>query len=116
MVTDHGTRQVYRRFACRCLPCKAAEAAYRRALYALHQQGKVSLGSVVSSGPLRKQVKALRLEGVSYAEIATRLGIPGQRIVFVYRDRVTLRNLLKVRRLYRQIVAEAVDSSESVDS
>jgi hypothetical protein len=43
----HGTRQMYQRAGCHCLPCRAAEAGYRAALRRLHVLGKLPLGATI---------------------------------------------------------------------
>lgn len=57
-----------------------------------------------------KQIKSLRVEGCSYAEIARRLHVPKLRL---HTDRVTLESFLKVRRLYRTLMLEAPDVQQS---
>lgn len=98
----HGSRTTYQRHACRCLPCKAANAAYGKAYYRSKAQGKQPLGALVDAKITWKQIKALRIEGFSYAEIARRLGLRWP-VLQLHTDQVTLRNYLKIRRLYRQI-------------
>jgi chorismate-pyruvate lyase len=102
----HGTRATYKRFHCRCLPCKAAEAAYRQALRRLQAQGTRPLGSLIDAATTRQLVKGMRIEGFTFAEIARRLGVKCQRFR-LYTDQVTQRKYLQVRRLYRQQVADA---------
>lgn len=104
----HGHRTTYQD-GCRCVPCKAANAQYQRALYALRQQGKAPMGSFVDAGTVRKLVKGMLIEGFTFAEIARRLGVKCERFR-VCTDKVTVRKFLQVRRLYRAISLEGPES------
>lgn len=100
----HGTRRTYQG-GCACLPCRAANAAYQSALRHARVRGQQPLGGLVDARVLWKQIESLRVEHFTYTEIARRLGLPCLRIQFDT-DRVTRKNLWKVRRLYRQIMLE----------
>lgn len=102
----HGTRARYQG-GCACVPCKAAEAAYRASLRQLRAKGKPLWGSHVQAGPMWRQIKSLRIEGVSYGEMARRLGLQYPQIR-LHHERVTLKSLLKVRALYRRIMDEGI--------
>lgn len=89
----HGSRRRYRH-GCRCLLCRAAEAAYRAQYRAAAVRGLVPLGRREPAGRTWLQVHQLRVEGFSRADLARRLGL--RRATLVPHDgRVTVR----VRRL-----------------
>jgi len=101
----HGTRATYQRFACRCTPCRAAEAAYRHALRLQHVKGQLPMGSRIDAAQVKQMVRGMLIEGFTFAEMARRLGLKGQRLR-LHTDKVTLRNYLRIRRLYRRTVSE----------
>lgn len=98
----HGTRASYQRGSCRCLICKAANAQYSLRYYRLRAAGHPRL---VPAGLTVKRLKALRAEGLSYAEIARRFGLKCQRL-HLHSGNVAVYNYLRVRRLYQSIMAE----------
>lgn len=98
---SHGTRARYRK-ECRCCQCRAAEAAYRAALRLLRMHGKTPLGSHVSAIEAQRRIKQLLIERFTKAEIARRLGLKQGRLKV--HDRMTLRKLLKLRRLQRAVL------------
>lgn len=110
----HGSRTTYQRHACRCLLCKAANAAYGKAYYRLKAQGKQPLGALVDAKITWKQIKALRIEGFSYAEIARRLGLRWP-VLQLHHDKITIRNWLKIRRLARGLLSEAAYGCEETN-
>lgn len=99
-----GTRVAYRR-GCRCMPCRAAEAAYRRDLRLLHARGIHSWGMRLDAAEARQMLRAFRTEGQSRRETARRLGYlnPGPYRLYT---QITVRRFLKLRRLYRLTMAE----------
>lgn len=58
----HGTRARYQRHHCRCLPCRAAEAAYRSGLRRRHLLGLPILGQLVDAEPSRRMLRVIRGE------------------------------------------------------
>lgn len=99
MTEPHGTRQTYQA-GCHCCPCRAANAAYIAQLRRQHATGHTPLGAHVSGVEVRRRIQQLLIERFTRAEIARRLGLKRGRLE-LHTDRVTLRNVLKVRRLYR---------------
>ncbi len=108
---QHGTRRRYQA-GCSCLPCCSANAAYSAALRRARLTGKQPLGVKVPARSMWRLIDSLRIEGYSYAEIARRLGLPSPRIR-LYSERVTLKHLLAVRALYRQIMLDGVAEKAS---
>jgi hypothetical protein len=108
----HGRRATYQA-GCGCQPCRAANAAYEAAYRRDQRLGKVRLGAVVSATEARKRVQQLRAEHVN---VAAALGLK-HRDVRLHPAGITVRKLLKIRRLYRLLMLEAPDlprpSSES---
>jgi hypothetical protein len=105
----HGTRRQYQT-GCTCTPCRAAEAAYRQALRRLRAEGKIPMGVHVDAKQMWKQIKAMRVERMTYAEIARRLGLHTPRL-YLHPDRVTLKSLLRVRALYQRLMLEQPDGA-----
>lgn len=95
----HGTRRCYQA-GCRLLLCKAAEAQYRAALRRLRAHGKTPLGAYVSGKEAQRRIAQLLIERFTKAEIARRLGLKTTKLQ-LHTEVITVRNLLKVRRLYR---------------
>lgn len=99
----HGTRHQYRR-GCKCLPCRAANAQYVAGYREDRRAGKMRLGARVSPQEARKRVEQMLIERVKVWEA---LGITRER-----QDRrlcpkaITIRKLLKIRRLYRLTMLE----------
>lgn len=103
----HGTRRKYQS-GCDCRPCRCAEAAYRSALRRARLEGKQPLGVKVSARSMWRLIESLRIEGYTYAAIARKLGLQSPQIQ-LHTDTVTLRNLLKVRALYRAIMLDGIE-------
>lgn len=100
----HGTRRHYKA-GCHCVPCRAAEAAYRARLRQLHARDRQPLGTVVSASETWKRIRSLRAEHLTDSEISRRLGLR-RRGLRVATDRVTLITALKVRRLCRSLLMD----------
>ena len=97
----HGTRTVYKR-GCRCLPCRAANAAYARGWYRSTQQGRLLLGARCSAVEAWHLLRWLKREGMTAQRLGYEFGIQAVRC----RGRqVTWRTLLKLRRLVRGLFA-----------
>lgn len=101
---SHGTRQCYQR-GCRERICIAANAYYVARWRYDKAHGKPRLGSLVDAKPAWKHIESLRIEGLSYGAIALRLGLRWP-MLQLCTDQITLRNYLKVRRLYRTLMTE----------
>jgi hypothetical protein len=96
----HGTRSAYQTCACRCTPCRAANAAYEAARRHRHANGLPMLGSVVSAVETWRQLRLLTTEYDTEAALATRLGLKDGRLRYG-RQRIRLRTMLKVRARYQ---------------
>ena len=101
----HGTRATYQRDACRCLPCKAANASYQATLRRLKLRGQQPLGSLISTAHVQALVDGMLIEHFTFAEIARRIGLRCQRFR-LQTDRVTVRRYLQLRRVYRQAMQD----------
>jgi hypothetical protein len=101
----HGTIACYKRAGCRCTPCKAANAAYQAALRRRKLEGRPILGSHVDAKPAWRWIAALRVERYTNSRIAQLLGLKAPELQ-LHTERITLKNLLKVHRLYRLLVRE----------
>jgi hypothetical protein len=95
----HGTRANYKT-GCRCLACRAANAAYIASLRARHRHQRPILGSHVPAAPAWRMVKSLGVEQITEADIAKAFGLKDPRLRW-HTTRITLRNLLKLHRFYR---------------
>lgn len=101
----HGTRAAYKR-GCACLPCRAANAAYVQHYRRTTTTGKRLLGSRIPAARTHILMRALRAE-MSRAELARRLGWHANNYARVqHAATVTLRQALKVLRLYRAMQGE----------
>jgi len=100
---DHGTRATYQYDGCRCTACRAAEATYRQQLRATHRVGKRPLGTVLSPLEARRRIDALKREHVTAHQVAQALGLV-HHAPRLHPDGITLRKLLKIRRLHRLVL------------
>jgi hypothetical protein len=107
-MSDHGTRARYQD-GCACPPCAAAEAAYRKHLRADHRAGIQRLGSVISPVEAQRRIRQLQAEHVSARQIARSLGLV-HHAPRLHPDGITLRKLLKIRRLHRQVLRDGLAS------
>jgi hypothetical protein len=98
----HGQRRTYQD-GCSCTPCRAAEAAYRADLRRRRVLGRTPLGAHISAVEAWRKIRAMKREGYRLAELAAYLGLKS-RIPRLQPDRITVRNHVKVRRLYRVLV------------
>jgi hypothetical protein len=96
---SHGTRARYQA-GCRERCCRAAEAQYRAHLRTQHAKGLIPLGAKISATEAHRRIKQLLVERFSRAEIARRLGLKQPKLR-LHTDFITVRNVLKIRRLYR---------------
>lgn len=114
-MAEHGTRARYRA-GCRCLPCRAANAAYDAWLYQQHKIGKRPLGAAVPARRAWEQARRLLIEGFTPGELARLLGtVRVLRFSRQGRGRITLRTALKVQRIYRAFMAEGHQLHEGED-
>lgn len=103
MADMHGTRRCYQR-SCRCLLCTAANTHYGQHHRRLQAYGHPPLGRRIPATATTRRLRSLLTDGVSRADIARALGLRWPRLQ-LHTGRggwVTLRNALKVARLYRQ--------------
>lgn len=96
---DHGTRSLYQR-GCRCLLCRAAEAAYRADLRRQQAHGKLQMGALVDARAMWRLIAVLLNEQYRKGQLALLLGMK-RPILRLGRAKVTRETDLKVRRLYR---------------
>lgn len=94
----HGERRTYKS-GCHCLPCRAAEAAYRSHLRQLQAKGTVPLHTIISAADAWRLIKAMRTEHFKDADLARSLG--HQHPILQIHTRVRLRTFLRLKRLYR---------------
>lgn len=101
VIDAHGTRAAYQH-GCPCDLCRSAEATYRKTLRARQRSGRPSLDTVISPQEAQRRIRQLRIEGVTTRQLAQALGtwrIPGPTC-----DGLTLRKLVKIRLLHRQVL------------
>lgn len=106
----HGTRKAYQA-GCPCTGCRAANAAYSADLRRQHRQGIQPLGAHVSAIEASRRIRLLLTERFRKGEIARQLGLK-RPILELHTDVITLRNHLKIRRLYRLAILEGQDGPE----
>jgi hypothetical protein len=109
MTPGHGTRAAYQYDGCRCVDCRASEARYRQQLRAQHRAGTTPLGTVLSPVEAQRRIRQLKAEHVTEGEIARQLGLV-HHAVRLSLDGITLRKLLKIRRLHRQVLRDGLTS------
>lgn len=73
----HGDRRTYRSLGCRCVKCRAANAAYERARCTVSYPDP---GEQVDAAPVVAYLATLRSHGVGYKQAATLAGV-GTRFV-----------------------------------
>lgn len=106
----HGTRKAYQA-GCLCLLCRAAEASYRANLRAQHLHQRPPLGTLVPAAEAYRRLRQLKAEGFSRARLATELGLKTPRFRW-HPDRITVRTLLKVRRLARRYLSDVQEDPD----
>ena len=94
----HGQRKTYNA-GCRCLSCTHANTQYERSYRSAVRVGRPLLGAHVTGQEIDRAIAALVTDGFSQAAIARALGHRTPRLQ--YAARVTLRTVLKIRRLLR---------------
>lgn len=107
----HGTRSSYQA-GCDCLPCKAAEAAYRADLRRRHLKRLPILGALVSPVEARRRVRQLKLEEYTVARIAQLAGWRNGRVQLGQRERIRLSTLVRIRRVARFAMLEGADKPD----
>jgi hypothetical protein len=106
----HGSRSTYQLHACRCTPCRAANARYIADLRDRHRRGLPILGSMVNSWRMRQMLQRLvQQEGYTKPELEQALGWQGNYAKFYAARRVTLRIAVRVRKYYRVHVLDQPD-------
>lgn len=106
----HGVYATYRH-GCRCLPCKAASARLRAQQWRDRKLGRLRLGSIVSPQEAMKRIKQMQAEKVI---ISRELGLRNRaRTARLHPSGVTVRRLLRIRRLYRLKMAEDISGEKS---
>lgn len=95
----HGERRTYK-LGCHCLPCRAAEAAYRSHLRQLQAKGTVPLHTIISAVDAWRLIKAMRIEHFKDAEIARELGHQHGTLQ-LRASSIRLRTFLRLKRVYR---------------
>lgn len=104
----HGTRKTYQA-GCGCDPCRAAEATYRQQLRAAVRAGRRPLGTVLSPVEAQRRIRQLKAEHVTAKQIAAALGLV-HHAPRLHPDGITLRKLLKIRRLHRLVLRSGLPS------
>jgi hypothetical protein len=104
----HGTRSLYQA-GCRCLPCRAANAAYAAQLRARHVRDLPTLGQLVSPQQAARRVRQLKLEGYSEARIAAMAGWKNRHLQLDRGLRIRLSTWLRIRRVARFAMLEGED-------
>lgn len=110
---DHGTRAQYRA-GCRCLRCRAANAAYVAAYRRRRRAPRPLLRTIISPVEARRRIRQLLTEGFSKSDIARRLGLKN-RAPRLHPAGITLAKALKIRRLCRQLLIEGFDDDAEDD-
>jgi hypothetical protein len=112
----HGTRRRYQRLACRCTPCRAANAAYWSTWHAQRHKGLTPLKACVSAVEAQRLIRLILKERYRLMALAQSLGVHHGLARLRGQRRVTLKTLLKVRRFYRLHVAEARPRTDELPS
>lgn len=110
----HGTRPTYQR-GCRCCPCRAANAAYVAQWAKDTAAGKVRLGSIIAPGEAQKRIRQMKAEHLSGRAIIRLSGLKDHALV-LHPNGITVRKLLRIRRLYRLHLLENRDPAPGQDS
>lgn len=102
----HGTRAIYRA-GCRCSHCRAANAAYWQSWHLATLKGRPLLGARVSAVEAHRLLKIMRAEWLTKRRLAVALGIRFKDLARLsHRHTISVRMLLKIRRLYRRFMLE----------
>lgn len=105
---DHGTRARYQA-GCRCTPCRAAEAVYRRQLRGRHARNLPTLGQLINPRDAARRIRQLKLEGYTETRIAQMAGWRDRHLQFRGRASIRLRTYLRIRRVARFAMLEGHD-------
>lgn len=117
-IPPHGTRARYRR-GCFCTPCRAANATYQAELRKDHAKGVLRLGMHISAKETWQRIRQLRPEFLTDTALALRLGYqaPADRrhvaCLKLHRNVITVRNMLRVRLLHRQMALEGLNGPDA---
>jgi hypothetical protein len=101
----HGTRSTYQG-GCRCLPCRAANAAYSQTYRAILRRGEHPAGQLQRASTAWRLIYSLRSEWFSQAEVARRLGYAFPKLQFNHRQ-MRGTTIAKVQRFYQQTMNDA---------
>lgn len=102
---SHGQRRTYQA-GCRCLPCRAAEAAYRARLRGAQARGLPTLGMLVSPKQAARRIRQLKGEGYTAARIAQMAGWKDRHVRLDRGLRIRLGTWLRIRRVARFAMLE----------
>jgi hypothetical protein len=106
----HGIRQTYRA-GCRCCPCRAANAAYELDRARDHATGRLRLGSVINPAEAVKRIRQMKAEKISGRAVNRLSGLKDHPLV-LHPSGITVRKLLRIRRLYRLHMLENRDPGQ----
>lgn len=106
-MTPHGTRKTYR-LGCTCTQCRAANAKAQAQRRADRRAGRWTLGLRISPSEALKRIRQLKAERVSQYLMAKQLGLHDTHLR-VHPDAITVRKLLKIRKIYRFYMGEGPD-------
>jgi hypothetical protein len=109
----HGTRQHYQA-GCRCVSCRAANAAYEAARSADKAAGKVRLGTIIPPGEAVKRLRQMKAEKISGRAINRQNGLKDHTLV-LHPNGITVRKLLRIRRIYRLQMLDNRDPALGAD-
>lgn len=113
----HGTRRSYQRAGCRCVECRAANAAYMTSLRGRKARNAPIAGAYVSGVETRRQLRLLRAEYESDASLAARIGWKCRRLRIKSGAKVRLFTAHRIAALYdADILSGLAHVSTRVDS
>lgn len=105
---SHGTRARYQRLICRCRDCKAANAQYEADRAKDKAAGTIRMGSILSGPEAQKRIRQMKAEKISGRAINRQNGLKDHALV-LHPSGITLRKLLRIRRIYRLHMLENRD-------
>jgi hypothetical protein len=107
---DHGTYARYKR-GCRCVACRAANAAQSCAQRADARHGKKRLAQRVSAVDAQRLIRLMRREGYQGPQLAAVLGLRPQELRRLMRQRtITVATEITVQLFYEAFVADPADT------
>lgn len=108
---NHGTRSYYQQAGCRCLPCRAAEAAYRAGLRRRHLKGLPILGELVDAEPSKRMLRVIR--GEYFGKHATILAFGYAQPYLQWGRKIRRSTANRVERFYQQALGLERDDLEA---